>query len=184
MTLYHLLRHSLSQLVRQHTTLLTQYLNQVSPFMLYWSCFILTCSYTRLVDNSLELHVYSTAFDRECAAYSRSKSSDTSDTDDSYGLGSLWDANSDTSTVEASPYDVSIIEAYLYYFGLRGIKRRGPKLIFRTSKDIFKEPSGPGQDVRRMQLLPVYEEHHDKLGKNDLWDIIRSKVRRDLLEAH
>jgi len=95
--------------------------------MFYWSRFILTCSYTLLVDTSLEFHVYSTAFDEECAAYSRSQSSDTSDTDNSDGLGSLWDANSDTSSfssVEASPYDVSIIEADLYYFGLRGLKRR------------------------------------------------------------
>lgn len=126
------------------------------------------------MDTSLELHVYSPAFDEECAVHARSQSSDTSDIDDHGGPdGSLYDVKSDTP---ASPYDVSIIEAYLYYFGLRGLKQRGPKLIFRTSKDIFKGPLGPAQDVRPMQLLPVYEEHHNILGKNDLWDIILSKV--------
>ena len=39
---------------------------------------------------------------------------------------------------------------------------------------------GPEQDTRRMRLLPVYE--HQKLSKNNLWAIIRSKVR-DLLEV-
>jgi hypothetical protein len=32
---------------------------------------------------------------------------------------------------------------HLYYFGIRGPRRRGPKLIFRTSKDVFTAPSGP-----------------------------------------
>ena len=88
------------------------------------------------------------------------------------------------TSVDSSDHGVPKLEAYLYYFGLRGLKRQGPKLIFRTSKDIFKEPSGPGQDVRRMKLLPVYEEHHDKLGKNGIWAIIRSNVRHDLSEVH
>lgn len=120
---------------------------------------------------------FSTGSDEECA-YSRSQSSDTSDPDDA-NFGSLWDDTSGTS-----PYDVSNMEAYLYYFGLRGLKRRGPKLIFRTSKDIFKMPSGPEQDVRTMQLLPVYERHHEKICKEHIWNAIRSKVCCDPFKVH
>jgi hypothetical protein len=88
--------------------------------------------------------------------------------------------SSSVSSVESSPYDVPKLEAHLYYFGIRGPRHWGPKLIFRTSKDVFTAPSGPEQDPRLMQLRPVYEHH--KLGKDDLWATIRSKVR-DLLEA-
>ncbi|KAI1791811.1 hypothetical protein LXA43DRAFT_1136373, partial [Ganoderma leucocontextum] len=72
-----------------------------------------------------------------------------------------------------SPYDVSKLEADLYYFGIRGPRHRGPKLIFRTSKDVFTAP-GPEQDPRLMRLRPVYEHH--KLGEDDLWATIRSNV--------
>jgi hypothetical protein len=155
----------------------------VSSFYVLLVPFLLTCLYTLLVDTSLELHVYSPAFDKECVTHSRCQSSDTSDTDNYSGPdGSLWDASSSDTT--SSPYDISIIEAYLYYFGLQGLNRRGPKLIFRTSKDIFKWPSGPSQYVRPMQLLPVYKAHHNILGKNDLWDIILSKVCHDFPETH
>ena len=82
------------------------------------------------------------------------------------------------------PPPLSLVElalaGLLYYFGIRGPRRPGPKLIFRTSKDVFAAPSGPEQDARLMRLRPVYEHH--KLGKDDLWATIRSKVR-DLLEA-
>jgi hypothetical protein len=132
----------------------------------------------------LELYVHSAAFDKECAAYSKEISkrprSDHSDTDYS-DHSSLWETDSSSvSSVKSSPYDVSKLEANHYYFGIRGPRRWGPKLIFRTSKDVFTPPSGPGQDLRLMRLLPVYE--HPKLGKDNLWATIRSKVR-DLLEA-
>ena len=107
--------------------------------------------------------------------------SDHSISDYSYGHSSLWEEDSSSiSSVESSRYDVSKVEAHLYYFGIRGPRRWGPKLIFRTSKDVFTAPSGPEYDARLMRLRPVYEHH--KLGKDDLWANIRSKVR-DLLEA-
>jgi hypothetical protein len=101
----------------------------------------------------------------------------------SNGFGKdVSDSESSSDHWEDSPflYDVSKLEAYFYYFGIRGPRRRGPKLIFRTSKDVFTAPSDPEQDLRRMRLQPVYEHH--KLGKEDVWATIRSKVR-DLLET-
>ena len=82
--------------------------------------------------------------------------------------------SSDNDSDPSSSYDVSKLEAQLYYFGIRGPRCWGPKLVFRTSKDVFTVPSGPEQDPRLMWLLPVYEHH--RLGKNDLWATIRSKV--------
>ncbi len=113
-------------------------------------------------------HVRSPAFDNP--------PSDDSDSDYS-DHNSLWEVSSVSSVKK---YDVSKLEAHLYYYGIRGPRRLGPKLIFRTSKDVFTAPSRPEQDSRLMQLLQVYE--HEKLGNNDLWATIRSKVR-DLLEA-
>ncbi|KZS99958.1 uncharacterized protein LAESUDRAFT_769211 [Laetiporus sulphureus 93-53] len=118
-------------------------------------------------DDTWELHVQSEAFDREGAAYASGPSSEDSDSDH---------YSSSVSSLQSSPYDVSHLEAHLYYFGIRGPRCLGPKLIFRTSKDIFTAPSGPEQDARRMEHLPVYEHEHDKLGKNNLWDTIRSKI--------
>ena len=135
------------------------------------------------MDDTLELHVYSQAFDQECAVYSkgigRGPPSDDNDSEYSSDHSSLWEDSSSVSTIESSRYDVSKLEAYLYYLGIRGARRRGPKLIFRTSKDVFTAPSGREQDCRFMRLLPVYEHH--KLGKDDLWATTRSKFR-DLLE--
>ena len=137
------------------------------------------------MDDTLELHVRSKVFDEECAVYSKGIGkgpSSSSDSEYSPDHSSLWEdySSSSVSSVEFSRYDVSKLEAHLYYFGIRGPRRRGPKLIFRTSKDVFTAPSGPEQDPRLMRLRPVYE--HQKLGKDDLWVTIRSKVR-DLLEA-
>ena len=127
-----------------------------------------------------ERYVNSPQFDRECGMHSvainRGLPYDDSDLDfppDS----SLWEDSSSASSVGSS-HDVPKLEAYFYYFGLRGTKRRGPKLIFRTSSDVFTAHSG--QDRRVMWLRPVYEHH--QLGKDDLWAHIRYKVR-DLLKA-
>jgi hypothetical protein len=152
-------------------------------FYVYWSSSILTHSYTFLGDDALELHVHSSAFDQECAAYSKEIGKGPPSDSDYSDHSSLWEtdpSSSSVSSVEFSPYDISKLEAYLYYFGIRGPRLWGPKLIFRTSKDVFTAPSGPEQDPRLMRLLPVYE--HYKLGKDNLWAAIRSKVR-DLLEA-
>ena len=56
----------------------------------------------------------------------------------------------------------------------------GPKLVFRTSKDVFTLPTGPEHDPRVIQLLSVHD--HNKLGQDNLWVTIREEVR-DLLEA-
>ena len=85
-----------------------------------------------------------------------------------------------TTTVESSSHIVLKLEATLYYFSIRGHRHQGPKLIYRTSKDVFALPFGPEQDPRIMQLLPVY--YHDKLGQDKLWAIIRDEVH-DLLKA-
>ncbi|KAF8273832.1 hypothetical protein EI94DRAFT_1769038 [Lactarius quietus] len=76
--------------------------------------------------------------------------------------------------MESFSHIVPKLEAHLYYFGIRGPRQRGPKLIYRSSRDSFTPPSGPGQDTRVMQLLPVY--HHDKLGQDNLWAAIRDEV--------
>ncbi|KAG8214951.1 hypothetical protein J3R82DRAFT_8341 [Butyriboletus roseoflavus] len=129
-------------------------------------------------DDTLERRVHSAVFD-ECAAavaYSKEIGKGPHPTiatkttpPESSDHSSLWETDSSVSSVESSPYDVSKLEAHLYYFGIRG-----PRLIFRTSKDVFTVPSGPEQDPRLMRLLPVYEHH--KLGKDNVWATIRSKV--------
>jgi hypothetical protein len=95
------------------------------------------------VDDTLELHIHSPAFDKECAMYSKGigkgPPSDDSDSDCYSDHSSLWEkdsSSSSVSSVESSCYNVSKFEAHLYYFGIRGPRRRGPKLIFRTSKDV------------------------------------------------
>ncbi|KAH9004279.1 hypothetical protein EDB86DRAFT_2887796 [Lactarius hatsudake] len=118
------------------------------------------------------MYVYSPAFDKECAMYffkgiDKGPPSDDSNLD-----------YSSFSSIKPSPYDVSELEAHLYYFGIRGPRHQGPKLIFRTSKDIFTAPSGPERDPRLMHLRPVYG--HDKLGKDDLWTTIRTEVVKHL----
>ncbi|GBE86227.1 hypothetical protein SCP_0901060 [Sparassis crispa] len=65
-------------------------------------------------------------------------------------------------------------EKHLYYFGLCGNRHLGPKLVFRTSTDVFTPPTGPEHDPRLMQLLGVY--NHDKLGQDNLWATIREEV--------
>lgn len=132
------------------------------------------------MDDPLEFHVRSLAFDKECIVYSKGIGkglpSDDSDSDSSNHSSFL----EKDSFRNSSRYDASKLEARLYYFGIRGSRRRGPKLIFRTSKDAFPAPSGPEQNPRLMRLRAVYEHH--ALGENDLWATIRSKVR-DLLKA-
>jgi hypothetical protein len=137
--------------------------------------------------DGLEHFVQSSAFDHQCNVYAHdlvySKGLSSNDNESDYYSSDhsnlCEDDPSSVSSIESSCYEVSKFEAYLYYFGIRGNRRRGPKLIFRTSKDVFT-PSLAGQDACIMQLLPVYK--HDELGKDDLWATIRSKVC-NLLEA-
>ena len=151
---------------------------QASPFAFHRPPSILTYSSPLLADDTLDLHVLSPAFDKQCAAYAKEISSgplsDHRDPDYSSDYSNLWE-DSDVPSAESSCYDVPKLEAHLYYFGIRGPRRRGPKLIFRTSKDVFTAPSGPEQNPRLMRLLPVYE--HQKLCENNVWATIRSNVR-------
>jgi hypothetical protein len=128
------------------------------------------------VEENLEAHVLSKAFDEECAAFAktRKRSSSSSDSDEI----SLWsndDASSSVSPVEVFPHDVPQLEAYLYYAGISGPSGRGPKLIYRTSCDKFVPPDGPEAHRRLMKLRTVPVNH--KLGEDGLWDRVRAEVR-------
>jgi hypothetical protein len=59
--------------------------------------------------DTLDLHVYSSGFDRECMLYSKGIGQDSDDSSSGYSLD-IWEK----SPVE-SPYDVSKLEAHLYY---------------------------------------------------------------------
>ena len=143
-----------------------------------WTSSILIRSYTLLVIDWDE-HVHTEAFDRACDAQYRRFSSGSSSSE-SPRL-KLWDDSSSSQiSVESSSYVVPKLEAHLYYHGLRGDRWRAPKLVYRTSKDVFTPPSGPAQDVRIMEVFDV--DFHEKLSKNDLWRIVLGEVR-DLLEA-
>ncbi|KDQ10478.1 hypothetical protein BOTBODRAFT_640138 [Botryobasidium botryosum FD-172 SS1] len=117
-------------------------------------------------------HVHSEAFDRQCDAQSKRLSSSSSGSHSSERIN-LWEKDDDDSS-PTSVHVVPKLEAHLYYFGIRGNRHWGPKLIYRTSTDIFTPPSGPEQDHRIMQLLSVHD--HDKLGRNNLWATIRDEV--------
>ncbi|KAI0075040.1 hypothetical protein K474DRAFT_1685521 [Panus rudis PR-1116 ss-1] len=70
----------------------------------------------------------------------------------------------------------------LYYYGIRGDRRLGPKLIFRTSTERFVVPTEPGQEPRKIQLLSVHE--HAKLEENNLWATIRKETVGILDQRH
>ena len=119
-------------------------------FTLYWIFSILTRSNVLLVIDQWDRHVYSEAFDRDCNAQSRRFASNSSGSE-SYDHLKLWESDDASSLtwVDPSEHGVSKLEAYIYYHGLRGDRKPGPKLIYRTSKDIFSPPSGPSwQDLR------------------------------------
>ncbi|CAE6430643.1 unnamed protein product [Rhizoctonia solani] len=122
-------------------------------------------------------YVHSKDFDRACEIQSQGlssgfssstlssfgTSSSNSSISNSYGDLKLWD---DLTWVDSSNHGVGKLEAYLYYYGLRGNRHPGPKLVYRTSTDIFSPPSGPSQDLRMMQMLTVHD--HAQLSQ-DLW---------------
>ena len=121
------------------------------------------------VDPNLEDYVYTPEFDNQCSkkarehALSSDKSSD-SDSDDS---------DSSPTTAESAPYEVSKVEGHLYYAGVSP-RGRGPKLIYRTSSDIFEEPSGPEAYRRLMKVIAVPDDH--EFGKDGMWGRVRDKV--------
>ncbi|PIL29195.1 hypothetical protein GSI_09244 [Ganoderma sinense ZZ0214-1] len=111
----------------------------------------------------------------QCAVYPQAPPANDCDSDHASDCRTLRENEevSSTSSPGSSPYEVSKLEADLYYFGIRGPRFLGPKLIFRTSKDVFTPPV-PERNARRMQLIPVYE--HNELGRDDLWATVRSKI--------
>ncbi|KAI0706809.1 hypothetical protein C8T65DRAFT_740514 [Cerioporus squamosus] len=81
--------------------------------------------------------------------------------------------SSDTS-LASSVHDIPEFEKQCYYFDIRGEGCLGPKLIYRTSKDIFTPPTGPENYTRPIRLLQV--DDHAQLDKDDLWSTVRDKV--------
>lgn len=121
-------------------------------------------------------YVFTEGFDRACDLQSK-RHSPSSSVSSFYGHHmKLWDRDdaSSLTSVDTSRHGVPKLEAYLYYHGLRGNRKPGPKLIYRTSTDIFLPPSGPSQDLREMQLLTVHK--HGKLGQDKLWATIRDET--------
>lgn len=80
------------------------------------------------------------------------------------------------STFDSVPNTVSDweYEANLYYAGVRS-RGYGPKLIYRTSRDKFKEPTGPEAYKRLMRIVAVPDSHN--FAQKGLWDSVRDKVR-------
>ncbi|EIW83357.1 hypothetical protein CONPUDRAFT_102106 [Coniophora puteana RWD-64-598 SS2] len=115
-------------------------------------------------------HVFSDAFNRDCDAQSKRLSSSPAGSEP-YEHLKLWESD---DTPSLSSVSVPKIEAHLYFHGLRGNRKPGPKLVYRTSTDVFLSPSGPSQDLRLMQLLTVHE--HAKLGQNKLWATVRDEA--------
>ncbi|KAG9016342.1 hypothetical protein FRB90_003216 [Tulasnella sp. 427] len=127
------------------------------------------------VEPNLDEYVRTPEFDHECEKTLKLATSSSNENGGSEDE-SLWSSDDDVSgatTVEPSPYDVPKLESNLYYAGI-GPKGRGPKLIYRTSKDVFEEPSGPEAYKRLMRLVPVPDTHD--FGLNVTWDIIRDQV--------
>jgi len=121
------------------------------------------------LEPNLEEYVKTAEFDAQCIVRARERAlySDKSGDEDS-------DSVSGATTAEPAPHEVSKIEARLYYAGV-GPRGRGPKLIYRTSRDTFEEPSGPEAYTRLMRAIPVPESH--QFAQEGSWDTIRDKVR-------
>lgn len=86
-----------------------------------------------------------------------------------------YDYDYDDSSSSAALHEVSLAEARLYYAGV-GPKGRGPKLIYRTSSDIFEEPSGPEAYRRLMKAIAVPNDHDHEFSKDRQWGRVRDKV--------
>lgn len=138
------------------------------------------------VPSNLENFVQSPEFDNQCEVeFKVPKEPTASDNNESESSDALWlpvaPTASSLSSIGSSPHDPDPFEAKHYYFGIsfdRG-KVRGPKLIYRTSKDIWVPPTGPDTYPRLMRLCDVPGDH--QLSKDPgLWDIIRNEVRGHL----
>ena len=94
--------------------------------------------------------------------------------DDARTLWSSSDSNTSATTADTDAHEVSKLEAYYYYYGI-GPKGSHPRLIYRDSADVFREPTGPETYVRQMRLVDV--PGHHEFAKNGLWDETRNWVR-------
>lgn len=129
------------------------------------------------VEHNLDEYVGTAEIDHECHEKASKRAASSSDEGGSSEEESLWssdDSVSSAPTVEPSPYDVPRLEANLYYAGV-GPKGRGPKLIYRTSEDVFDEPSGAEAYKRLMRVVAVPDTRD--FGPNVTWDAIRDQVR-------
>ena len=128
----------------------------------------------------MEAYVLTKEFDEECNrdAHRLRAQEEVSD--------ATWSPPSTSiSVMGASPHEVDPLEARFYYYGVsfklrpngRGIVRSGPKLVYRTSKDVWVPPTEEDHGrPREMRLADVPEDH---LLSQDpaLWDRIRNQVR-------
>lgn len=130
------------------------------------------------IEPSLEEYIKTPAFDHQFSEKVREHTVLSSDESggsdgDSLRFSNASDSISRATTVESTPYEVSKVEASLYYAGV-GSQGYGPKLIYRTSDDKFEEPSGFEAYTRRMRLVPVPDSH--EFGEDGMWDIVRNRV--------
>ena len=129
------------------------------------------------VEHNLDAYVQTAEFDLECRKEGLKSARSSSNERGSSGDERPWSSDgriASATTVEPRPYDVPKLEANLYYAGV-GPKEKGPKLIYRTSKDVFEEPSGPEAYTRLMRVVAVPDTHD--FGTNVTWDAIRDQVR-------
>lgn len=129
------------------------------------------------VELNLDDYVWTADFDHEChekaLTFAANSSSEDGSSSEDENLWSSDDSVSSATTAEPSLYEVPKLEANLYYAGV-GPKGRGPKLIYRTSDDIFEPPSGPEAYKRLMRVITVPDAYKFTLGVT--WDQIRDQV--------
>ncbi|EAU89050.1 hypothetical protein CC1G_10019 [Coprinopsis cinerea okayama7 len=127
------------------------------------------------VEPNLDEYVRTADFDNECHKKARILANSSSEEGSSSGddLCPSDDSVSSATTSSSCPYDVSKLEALLYYAGL-GPKGHGPKLIYRTSDDVFEAPSGPEAYNRLMRIVAVPDTF--EFGTDVTWDKVRDQV--------
>ncbi|KAJ3797639.1 hypothetical protein GGU11DRAFT_824353 [Lentinula aff. detonsa] len=122
------------------------------------------------VEPNLDEYVRTADFDNQCHEKARMLAFLSSDEG---GSSEDDDSVSSATTAEPSAHEVPKLEANLYYAGV-GPKERGPKLIYRTSEDVFEAPSGPEAYKRVMRIIAVPDTY--EFGSKVSWDAIRDQV--------
>ncbi|KAG2003724.1 hypothetical protein CC2G_004307 [Coprinopsis cinerea AmutBmut pab1-1] len=135
------------------------------------------------VEPNLDEYVRTADFDKECREkaliFANSSSNKGRISEDVLWATSTRDVSSAPTATTAAPsaspgpHDVPKLEAHLYYAGL-GPKGRGPKLIYRTSDDVFEAPSGPEAYKRLMRIVAVPDTF--EFGTDVTWDGVRDQV--------